>query len=100
MEEQYQLCPICGKQVKSIPRYPKYICADCARNVADAKGRKVALSSVDIDFKDDAFNVNEGFYGFYVDSKEEYRSHICYIQGVKCRADLARFGGIVIEKID
>jgi len=33
------------------------------------------------------------------DSKEEYKSHDCYIDGIKCRADEARFGGIVIEVV-
>lgn len=46
---------------------------------------------------------NLGFFGGYgaryKDSGEKYLSHICFINGVKCYADEARFGGIVIEVI-
>ncbi len=42
-----------------------------------------------------------GYIAYYADgdSKEEYKSHDCYIDGIKCRADEARFGGIVIEVV-
>ena len=38
-----------------------------------------------------------GFEGIVTETKEKYESQICYIGGVKCWADEARFGGIVIE---
>ncbi|MBW4425221.1 MAG: hypothetical protein KME50_12395 [Nostoc desertorum CM1-VF14] len=38
-----------------------------------------------------------GFEGTVTETKENYNSHICYIEGVKCWADEARFGGIVVE---
>ncbi|MEH2078104.1 MAG: hypothetical protein V7K57_27525 [Nostoc sp.] len=38
-----------------------------------------------------------GFAGIVSETKEEYESHICYIDAVKCWAESARFGGIVIE---
>jgi len=42
-------------------------------------------------------SISGGFLGFYSDTNEKYDSHVCYIDGVKCRADEAYFGGIVIE---
>jgi len=41
-----------------------------------------------------------GFQALLVDSQEEYPSHICYIEGIKCWAEEGRFGGIAIEVCD
>jgi hypothetical protein len=41
-----------------------------------------------------------GFEAIVANTKAEYASHICYIEGVKCWADEARFGGIAIERYD
>ncbi len=38
-----------------------------------------------------------GFEAIVSDTKEAYPSHLCYIEGHKCWADEARFGGIVIQ---
>ncbi|HET6880616.1 MAG TPA: hypothetical protein VFI31_10700 [Pirellulales bacterium] len=40
-----------------------------------------------------------GFAARYADTGEDYPSHECFIGGVRCRADEARFGGIVIEAV-
>jgi hypothetical protein len=38
-----------------------------------------------------------GFAAKYVDDGAEYPGHECYIDGVKCYADEAHFGGVVIQ---
>lgn len=38
-----------------------------------------------------------GYEAVITDTQEKYPSHICYIEGHKCWADEARFGGIVIQ---
>jgi hypothetical protein len=44
--------------------------------------------------------VADGSYAAkYVESGEPYSSHDCYIDGVHCRAEEARFGGIVVQTI-
>jgi hypothetical protein len=55
---------------------------------ADEDGRSLSFSNV---------SLSGGFAALYRDTREERTSHICYIDGVKCRADEARSGGIVIE---
>lgn len=81
-------CPICGASLEPQSRYPRYVCAACARRACSADGRPLAFA-------------NEGFDGGYVatyaDTGEAYNSHDCWIDGVACHADEARFGGIVIE---
>ncbi|WP_373544395.1 hypothetical protein [Chamaesiphon sp.] len=41
-----------------------------------------------------------GFEAIVANTKAEYASYICYIEGVKCWADEARFGGIAIQPHD
>ena len=78
-------------EVALSPRYPRYICPDCAHRAADEEGRSV-------EFYNESFS--GGFMAKYADTGEKRESHICFIDGVKCRADEARFGGIVIQVMD
>lgn len=83
-------CPICQIELADNLRYPNYICNSCAEKATDKEGRK--LSFYNLDFAG-------GFEAKYQDTGEKYESHSCYINGIECYADEARFGGIVIEKI-
>lgn len=84
-----QRCPICDTQVANYPRYPRYVCNDCLQEPARAPdGRVVAFGNVDI---------SGGIQGRYAATGEPYNSHECFVRGVKCWADQARFGGIVIQ---
>ena len=84
-------CPICAASLEPQPRYPRHVCRTCASRARSADGRPLAFA-------------NEGFDGGYVasyaDTGEPYDSHDCWIDGIACRADEARFGGIVIEVMD
>lgn len=81
-------CPICFSKIKKSFRYPNYVCSDCCLRASDKKGRLLNFYNVDL---------SGGFWGHYVDTKENYQGHICYIDGVECYANEAHFGGIVIE---
>ena len=82
------VCPICAASLEPQSRYPRYVCQACARRARSADGRPLTFA-------------NEGFDGGYVatfaDTGEPYNSHECWIDGVACHVDEARFGGIVIE---
>ncbi|MFN2374110.1 MAG: ADP-ribosylglycohydrolase family protein [Cyclonatronaceae bacterium] len=84
-------CPICNTALGPVPRYPRYVCRECAARAADQKGRKLTFSNVDM---------SGGYRAEYADTGAAYDSHVCYIDGIECRAGEARFGGIVIEAID
>ncbi|MUG92828.1 hypothetical protein F7734_10360 [Scytonema sp. UIC 10036] len=88
-----QNCPICGTAVQPNPRYTKYVCSNCAKKASDINGRKLVFYNQDF---------SGGYIAYYADgeSKEEYKSHDCYIDGIQCWADEARFGGIVIEVVE
>jgi hypothetical protein len=85
-----QTCPICRTSVEPNFRYPKYVCSDCREKASDINGRKLV-------FYNESFS--GGYIAYYADSntQEEYKSHRCYINGIECRANEAKFGGIVIE---
>lgn len=83
-----QSCPICSADVSPNPRYPRYVCRTCAAKASSAEGRLLAFENA---------SFWSGFAAYYADSGVEYPSHECFIDGVRCRADEARFGGIVIE---
>ena len=83
-----QFCPICGAPVAPMARYPRYVCAACAAKAAAADARPLHFFNV---------SLSGGFGAEYAEAGEPYDSSICYIDGVKCMADEARFGGIVIQ---
>jgi hypothetical protein len=58
--------------------------------VSNIDGRKLRFFNLDF---------SGGFGASYADTGEPYDSHQCYVEGIECRADEARFGGIVIEAI-
>ncbi|MDF0556381.1 hypothetical protein [Kamptonema sp. UHCC 0994] len=88
-----QICPICKASINSFPRYPKYVCEDCFKKATDINGRKLNFYNE---------SMGGGYVAYYSDSNnaEEYNSHESYIDGIKCWADEARFGGIVIEVVE
>lgn len=83
-----QECPICGIAVAHAERYPRYVCNSCYLKASDEDGRSLSFSNV---------SLSGGFRAIYADTREERDSHICYIDGIKCWADEAYFGGIVIQ---
>ena len=90
METRKHNCPICNQELNFNARYPNRICAACGDKATDIEGEKLAFGNI---------SMSGGFEAFYVATSEPYNSHICYVNGIECVADEARFGGIVIEKI-
>ena len=86
-----QQCPICSADVPANPRYPRYVCRTCAGKAVSADGRPLQFSNVDF---------SGGFAARFADTRAEFPSHECFIGGVKCHSDEARFGGIVIEAVE
>ncbi len=85
-----QRCPICFNSVQPFARYPNYVCNDCCEKVVDRKGREVWFRNLDM---------WGGFEGVYADDGSPYDSNICFIKGMRCTAEEARFGGIVFQPV-
>ncbi len=87
-------CPLCGAPRPHSPRYPDAVCADCVRRAVDEAGRPLAFSNL---FPESL----GGFQAYYPDTGERLEtpggSCSCFIEGVRCRAREAYFGGIVVE---
>ena len=90
MKPDIQYCPICSKPVEPSQRYPRHVCHECASRASSHDGHALEFHNV---------SFSGGFAAKYADSGKEYLSHDCYIDGIKCYADEARFGGIVIQVI-
>ena len=88
IDDSKQKCPICCNVVDANPRYPNYVCWNCQTNYppVTANGDRIEFGNIDASggFK----SIVNGVTG----SESE-----CYINGVKCSAGEARFGGIVIQ---
>lgn len=86
-----QLCPICHSKVEYSSRYPNYLCADCSTRVTAKNGKPLSFFNIDM---------SGGFIAEYKENRESYREedgHICFVDGIKCWAEEAYMGGIVIE---
>lgn len=90
-ETNSQLCPVCGITQTPNPRYPRYLCGECAAKSTDESGRPLKFHNQ---------SLSGGFQASYADTGEPRESHVCFVQGIRCRADEARFGGIVIQTED
>lgn len=83
-----QRCPICDALVHPSARYPVYLCPACASEAVDSTGRALEFSNV---------SVSGGFLARYADTGEAYGSHECFVRGVRCFADEAYLGSIVVR---
>jgi hypothetical protein len=86
-------CPLCLNVHSFTPRYPKAICGKCAAGeITDLTGQPVAFCNIDF---------SGGFRSLHTINQEvvQKNDHLCLIQNVKCYADEARFGGIVIQTL-
>ena len=79
-------CPICDKNMMYLGRYPKMICHECIELTVNKNGESIKFYNIDH---------TGGFMSIVDDIKGE--EHECYINNIKCYADEARFGGIVVE---
>ena len=85
-----QRCPICDGLVEPNTRYPNYVCSTCASDAVDAVGRK-------LEFYNESFS--GGYVARYADTHQPYDSHECFVRGIRCYADEAHMGGIVIRPV-
>lgn len=85
-----QKCPICNSDTFQMQRYPNYVCNGCITRYGTRThdNKKIEFGNV---------NVFGGFQS-KIEGENEYGDvHVCYINEIKCYANEARFGGIVIQ---
>jgi hypothetical protein len=92
-------CPISGTPTPHLDRYPASVCAECQERATDRGGRRIV-------------GYNEGLSGglivFYADSTSGPQTEIagevldtgrCWIDGIECTIQEARFGGVVVQPV-
>jgi hypothetical protein len=91
-------CPICLDIMDYFtPRYPNMICGKCANDnngkILDSFGNEVSFGNLDI---------YGGFASYHKINNEivKKEDHLCWINTIKCYANEARFGGIVIQTMN
>lgn len=89
--KQQQHCPICNRYKKYNSRYPDYVCEKCVNLATDKAGKSIAFYNIT--------NDGHGCQGRYVDSTKLYRGNSCYVKGIRCYAEEAYLGGIVVRPI-
>lgn len=83
-------CPTCGCPTRASPRYPRALCPACVLEAVDDTGRALTFSNVDF----------AGGFRATRDDGSVMEGNACIVRGVSCRADEARFGGIVVQPAD
>lgn len=82
-------CPTCYKDIHVVERYPMYICSDCVSLGKTKEGRPIEFRNGE--------GISGGFIavvdGILVDTDE------CYVNDELCKAQEARFGGIVVSVV-
>ncbi len=80
-------CPICDGEGLGLARYPRAICSMCAKQATTRDGRAVEF-------------FNEGMGGGLcarlVETQQWIDDYECLVNGVRCRAEEARMGGVVV----
>jgi O-acetyl-ADP-ribose deacetylase (regulator of RNase III) len=86
--ETWSLCPTCQLPRHTTPRYSEAICSSCAGQTTDSKGRSVTFRNT---------SLSGGLSGTYSDDEAPYQEGSdCWVHGIPCTAQEARFGGVVI----
>ncbi len=79
-------------------RYPDYVCDSCTERVTDIHGRKVSFTNESIWGGLLAWRQDPDTGKFSIEDKELSESPIVFIDGVRCSAAEAHFGGVVVRK--
>ena len=84
------LCPICQKSHSTLARYPKSVCKTClcTYKTKDEQGNIKNFYNIDM------------FGGIRaVVNGVDTTDYSCYVNNIECYGQVARFGGIVINKL-
>jgi hypothetical protein len=93
MGENKRNCQICQKEHLVMLRYPNAVCMDCRQRYQLMTSSRE--NAVPIKFYNE--DVWGGFYSMI--NGERGQIHECCLNGVRCYAQEARFGGIVISVV-
>ena len=82
---EWKPCPICKTFRQALHRYPNEICSECEKKAVTKDGQSIRFANTDM------FG---GCVGIV--NNQKVNTNICYVNGIKCLAYEARFGGITV----
>jgi hypothetical protein len=89
---RYVPCPICSSSRMFSARYPNALCNSCgySKDLVDSNGNPVEFSNVCI---------SGGFVSLHRENGVIVKrdEHTCFLNGIECYAEEARFGGIAVQ---
>jgi hypothetical protein len=85
-----QPCPVCAAPASPSPRTPRPLCPVCVLEATDARGCPLRFSNS---------GLSGGFEARYANDGARYDGRECFVRGVRCRVDEAKFGGIVVQPV-
>jgi hypothetical protein len=80
-------CPVCRAAVERWPRYPRMLCPPCVLEAVDREGQGLRFDNT---------SMSGGFEARRADGVVS-ADHACWVRGIACWADEAKFGGIVVQ---
>jgi hypothetical protein len=101
MEKSLQSCPVCDGTVKTIQRYPRYLCRECGGRVVDIAGRKVYFTNLSVN--SDALVMHfadSAIPDVVIDDPWTSEFAKVWVDGRECEVRAAHFGGVVIQTAD
>ena len=86
-------CPMCNVVLPFVQRYPHYLCSNCCSRATDSNARRVYMYNR---------GLGGGFVAYYdeqcnEEAKQVSETGCVWVDGKKCEAGEARFGGIVVQ---
>ena len=87
--KKQQHCIACNRYVGYNERYPEYVCKNCVELAVDKSGSLIAFFNIT--------NSGHGCQGQFKSDGKLYRGSVCYVKGIKCFAEEAYLGGIVVR---
>lgn len=82
-------CPICGAPRQRVQRYPRALCPVCVLEAVDQKGNDIRFYNA---------SMSGGLEPRGPDGARGSEP-ACWVRGVRCRAEPAHFGGVVVQTL-
>lgn len=96
----YEKCPVCNKSQNVLYGYQHRVCANCLTKyyVYDGSQNRILIGNLGIAGGIQVFKLLEDNSGNLTKHEETYsQMRECYINGIKCRAQECKYGGIILQ---
>jgi hypothetical protein len=93
--KEWKPCPICKHRRRAIERYPYALCNICEDKTVTRTGERIHFQNEYIEGGCIGILGSATYSGIF--NSEVTRNTTCYVDGVKCFANISSYGGIVVS---